>query len=754
MTRSATGGAPGGGGGAGSQSNGANGGNGKVVLTYSGDAIVYAPVVLAAFGADVTADSSTWIWTDITSDVRQADNQTISISPMGRSDEFSQAQPASCTFQLDNSSGNYTAYSPASAYYPNVRRNTPIQVLVSATGGRGSVTRFFGYANGWVPSWDSTGNLAIVTVSASGVLRRLSQGTTPFRSPLYRVITASFNAIFIAEHWPLEDASGSTQAANSQTGGPPMRVSSGTVSFGANGPPGSAGCVDLSGIGQLTSGSIPVSAFRNSGGTEGFTCEVYFHSGAALNPSNQVKLMTVLCPGSLARWTLYAGGGLSITLELTHSDGSVSSFSGLGTGGLDDGDWHRIQIQISNSGGDVGAFVFVDGAEFIGIGAAPSTAANPPASVILGDPIRASGQYCHLSIWDSDSGPFNSTLPALNGYAGETATDRLTRLCNEENLPLIAVGNSASAMGPQGIDTFLNLLRECETADQGVLLDGLSPGLTYITRQAKENLTASLTIDAAAGQVDDPFEPVDDDQRTRNFSTVSRKNGSSATYEDVDGPMGTATVGTYDDSLTVNLADDTGLANYASWLVHEGTVEGFRYPTLNLDLIATPALQVAWLATGLQERIDVTNVSTVATQHPAGTVSLLLEGYSETLSPFAWTVTANCSPYQPWEVIELAADTGDTGDFLCHLDTDDTTLTSDVTKGATSLSLTTNSGPLWTTATDDFPFYLNVGGVKVKVTAISGSSSPQTATVDSSSVIQDLASGSTVSVWNPPVLEL
>ena len=69
--------------------------------------------------------------------------------------------------------------------------------------------------------------------------------------------------------------------------------------------------------------------------------------------------------------------------------------------------------------------------------------------------------------------------------------------------------------------------------------------------------------------------------------------------------------------------------------------------------------------------------------------------------------------------------------------------------GATSLSVATASGPLWTTTADDCPLYIEVGGIRVTVTAISGASSPQTFTVTGSTVTKALASGLEVALWRP-----
>lgn len=78
------------------------------------------------------------------------------------------------------------------------------------------------------------------------------------------------------------------------------------------------------------------------------------------------------------------------------------------------------------------------------------------------------------------------------------------------------------------------------------------------------------------------------------------------------------------------------------------------------------------------------------------------------------------------------------------------------TAGNTSIKVYTpvgsnpTSAPLWTTVADDYPLYLEVDGLKVRATACTGSGRTQTFTVDALAVGRAL--GSSVNVWNLPVL--
>ncbi len=230
--------------------------------------------------------------------------------------------------------------------------------------------------------------------------------------------------------------------------------------------------------------------------------------------------------------------------------------------------------------------------------------------------------------------------------------------------------------------------------------------------------------------------------------------------------LGVNTIGLYGDSVTINVNQNQSglfsgplgvkaLTDQAGWRVHENTIEGYRYPSLNVAFHHSPALLPSWLALGLLGRVDVTNVASVYTQMLNAPVSLLVQGMTWTITQFLLSVSANCSPYEPWRVTQLAQTSGDTSEFLCHLDSASSSLAASVDAGATSLSVQTTGGfPLWSTDADDVPFTIKVGGLSVTVTAVSGSSSPQTLTVDPATITKTIAAGSAVTVWQETAITL
>jgi hypothetical protein len=165
-----------------------------------------------------------------------------------------------------------------------------------------------------------------------------------------------------------------------------------------------------------------------------------------------------------------------------------------------------------------------------------------------------------------------------------------------------------------------------------------------------------------------------------------------------------------------------------------GTVDQARYPQITVDLgiLAGAGLDAAARAVDSGDLLVVQNMDELGVYED---VRLLVLGTdSETISDggYKHTITWNCAPYQGYEgaVYATSASVG-----AARYDTSGTTLTSGVSSSATSLSLTTPAGgTLWTTDPAAFPLDLMIAGERITISAISGSSSPQTATVSARSV--------------------
>lgn len=690
--------------------------------------------VEVAFGANLAADPGTWTYSEITDDVLQNPGVRITV---GRGDELSQASPATCTFRVKNTLGQYTPFNPQGSNYPNVLLGVPVRVLVTLNG-VDIFTRFQGQIVSWEPGWDAQGKFAYLTVTAAGDTRRLGSGSKPLRSALERAIVAEAPL----EYWPCEDGSSSTEIASGLPGHPATKIN---------------GLTFASDTGLV--GSAPLLAFESGGSIVGPVTATPsasqwqwdWHYNMPGDPGADTVVMQINTTGTITIWQyVVLNGGTTYSIRGYDNTGALAinrSFATL-TSDPVSGAWSHWSFYVQDGGSgtvnyafhyypSLGGIGLADGGSFSGTPGHPVSWGVPPSTGIAGTALG------HVVLYDA----YNYTQPGLPafGYVGETAEDRLTRLCAEEGVTLTVTGNSNIAMGPQHADTFMNLVRECETADVGVLLDGLAVGLTYACRNALYSQAAALTIDANSGQVpaDATPAPVFDDQKITNSVTVANRTGSSVTVEDTDGTLGTAAIGVFDSEYGVNLSADTDLVSFGSWIVHIRTAEGMRYPQVLVDFAAAPELATDWLNVTPTNRLDITNLVDQLTQHPPQDVSLLVEGWTETLNSRTWRVAVNTSPYRVWEVFKI----GDSR--LGRIQTDGSTVHQNYSTGATSIKID-SSGGLWTTGAVSFD--VEIRGWQISVTNISGASSPQTFTV--TALPGDIGTGNPVKLWRSGVIAL
>lgn len=753
---------PGGGGGARGATGAANGAgrDGQATLTF---ALIQPGVpilrdqfgtdlrvaVQIAWGADITAGESTWTWTDITTDVKYNNKVKMVV---GKADQSSTSQPAQCSFTVDNSTAAYSQ-TPLGPNYPNVQKNTPVRVTVIYQGT--PYSRFKGYATGFTPVWDTTGRQSQVNIVASGALRRLGQGNVPIQSFWKtQLLGSAIVSGRILGYWPCEDGSDSNSVA-SAIGGVPGTIYGELDSFAPS----------FAADSEFT-GSAPLLTY-NTGG-------IAFEPAVNSSPThNAYSLFLLKVPDSgLTADTpvmSYATDTL-LTLDLYYGVGGfyalIAGPTGvaLGTSStltVDPTIPLVVFVTATASGSTTTLTVdFYDATQTNHADGYLGTVNTSTASLGFSYVSNIyAGIYGSLQgttlghLWLVDT-PLAQTL-YYNGGEGEDAETRLARLGNEEGINVVqdlGIDHPLYTMGAQDVVSLVNALRESETLDGGILYDGIDFGLHYVDAAYMENQVAALVLDASTGQLANQVEPEDDDLLIRNKWTVGRTGGSSFTAEQVDGPLGTETINPYADSVNVNASDDDALQYVAGWRLNLGTVQGYRWPTVEVWIHHDPTLIMQWLACKIGNRITVENLHAVRSQLQPGNVDLLLQGYTETLDQFEWSVVGNTASFDPWRVVVLAADTGDTNEFLCRLDTDGAQVTSTVSAGATSVSVTTPSGPLWTTAADDFPLYVEIGGLPVKVTNVVGSSSPQTFTLDGTTVLKALNAGDDVSVWDETVL--
>jgi len=666
------------------------------------------------------------VWTDISQYLYQRDTVTIT---RGLSDRQSQASPQVFSFTLDNRDGRFSPRNPLSPLFGKVKRNIPVRFTIDS----GSFVRFYGEIPDLSPLWDVSHSDHNVEVEAYGILRRLGQGQSPVSAALKDYVLAQPT---LAAYYPL---SGGTDTGYAQ-----------------NLAPGKTGVFRGSAGAAFTYGADLGSPWLDTGMELNATGDVPFMEGIIDGAGTNVALDFVfqspglgvldveIWPGLDEIWTLRLNTSADAgTAQVSWNDGDGGIITAVATGAipaLQDTLLHTCRFELhSVAGPTVEWFVYIDG-QLINNDSLGLTQMITKCPFFRFHYSRFANQtvmnMAHLAFWADNTA---ANIPAVGdyyaaalAYAGETAIDRIVRVAGDGGIPITTVGTAveSTVMGPQFTETRLEQIRDCETADMGILHEQRNgTGLRYVSRTALYNKTAAFTLAYNAGQVVPPLEPVDDDRYTQNDVTATRRDGGSDRYTVDTGPLSTLDppdgVGRYDTDLTVNVETDGQLLNVASWVANIGTLDEARWPSVTVNL------QVPGISSTLRNAIktaDVGDCFTITGMQKAfiyDDVKLIIIGYTETIDPFVHTITFNCMPAEPYAVVTWAT-SSTVGSF--HWDTDGSELNSSATSTTTSLSVKRSTGAtsLWTTDSDAFPFDILVGGERMRVGGISGSSSPQT----------------------------
>ncbi|MEV3857721.1 hypothetical protein AB0J38_25775 [Streptomyces sp. NPDC050095] len=632
-------------------------------------------------------------WQNITSDVRYSDKIQIQ---RGRRAESGRPEPSSCRLTLSNRTAKYSPDNPMSPLYGKIGRNTLLRVMVNGTG------RFVGEVSTWPPQWTEGGRDVWVSIEASGILRRIDQRKSPLQSTLRRRITSSSSVL---GYWPMEEDAGATSAYSPIPNVPPLRVSGFTFAAD-NSLAGSAALPSLSATASMQA-IVPATT-----STGAWTVACLFRFSAP--PSVSTTLLEITTTGTAARTFRAELASGAVRLIALDPDGTPTTlFNFVNTQFF--GSYVRLEITCAESGGNCTVhfgWVILD--SNIGLGADTSTPGTSGAVTRVTSnfgPDAAGGNIGHLSVFSVATTAIYYN--AERGFVGEEAPTRFTRLCGEEGISSVLLGSGGAAMGPQGTGRLLDLLYECADADGGMPYESrIELRLNYRVRTALYNQTPKLALDYKVHLVPG-LQPVSDDQTIVNDMTVSRANGSSARYVQSTGTLSIldapAGVGRYDQSSTVNVNTDDQLPDMASWLVHLGTVDEPRYPTIPLNLARNYSLATDVNALTVGDRITVTN--TPAWLPPDG-IDVIVQGWTETISSTDWAFTFVGSPASPWTV--AVTDTP-----ASWTDTDGAALGAAMTSTATSALVRTTAGPVWSTAGADVPVKLRVAGEVMTATAVS-----------------------------------
>ena len=417
-------------------------------------------------------------WHDITTDVFDRDGSNSITITRGRGNESSQCDPGRAMLKLNNANGKYSPRNPNSALFGLIGRNTPIRI--SYTDNAVTYIRFVGEVTAWPSRWDPSGSDIWVQVEAWGILRRLQQGATPLRSALRRAVM--FSSPGPIAYWPLEDGVRASTAASGLIGGAPM---TGSIIFqSADGPPGSDHVVSIRAGGEAW------------GPVTGCSTTLWTVEHVALWPdtdsaaANSMSLQIDASGGTVSSWRISANDSPDVVQISYLIPPSATYTAVLSTEPGFNGEWKHIIFEASQNGADVDVNVAVNGTAVLSTTLAGQTM-GAITRVGLGTfedvPDSEIPVVGHVTVW-SGIPVTADTISAAFGYDGELVTDRLERLCDEEDVPIAVTGESSARMGPQRVATLLELLDDCAGVDRGFLYEQREAvGLAYRSNSSRFN---------------------------------------------------------------------------------------------------------------------------------------------------------------------------------------------------------------------------------------------------------------------------
>jgi len=615
-------------------------------------------------------------------------------------------------------------------------------------------TRFAGEVAEWPATQDSTGTDIRTKLNAFGIMCRYNQGLKTPRSALERLIR-SYNPVM---YLPLTDGTDTAVGDGSTISGGVGYYSDVTTA------PIKLACVEgpigaRQALPELASSAAtyePIITVTNIDDTTA-SWEINFiakidRDAAAIGVDYrftwQTEHMTWMYEIFWDNTPQYY-----IIVTGSASNGSGANVFIMETYTAVDGNWHHHGVRVTPSGSNINTYVLVDGTTLYSAIGSAGSAGSITSVTVWGHPTTEASSVSvgHVALYAV--APTYSTYPAMGGHFNEAITARIDRLVTQDNISIALRDDGTSPLlAAQRQAKLIELLQDIQAADLGVMYE--SRGSRTLTYRALNNLYNQVPISLGAysnSVLATVPEILDDDATLWNDVTVERYNAAQYRAELTTGSLGTALppdgAGTYDrGKFTSHVSSDTDLPDIAYWLLSLGTLDEPRFDgiTINLarsQLASNHALsaQIALLDIG-----DVLRITDMPVMLPPEAINAMVQGYTEHLSNLEWTITFTTTPASPYTVGVYDGATSryhpSDSSIDTAIDSDDVTL---------SVAFT---GTRWVRTADDagsLPFDIMIGGERMTVTAVTGTTTPQSFTVTRSvnGIVKSHVSGSSVDLF-------
>ncbi|MHC3392098.1 carbohydrate binding domain-containing protein [Streptomyces lavendulocolor] len=481
--------------------------------------------------------------------------------------------------------------------------------------------RFWGMVNAWPVQWK--GLHAKASITCTDMFKRLSKAPA-----LQTMLTEEVLLDEPLGYYTLTEPSDATSAGDqSGTTAGPLTISAvgsgGEISFsGEDAGPDGLGAVTLTPA-TISNGYYLTSDLGQDYETRSRLFYVFHEFWFSTTTTGRVVLgLTSADNRYQIVYSLSAGGQL--TVESTDNGGVLGGYSA-GPASLADGLPHHVVYDEQSQR------VWIDGVSYAIT--APFMVGLRHLTVGAFTNSRLwSGTVSHVALYAPDTPALSRYVghytTGTTGHVGEDADDRAARLAGYVGATVTASGTGFDGVGSQAAlgSSPLTHLQEVEQAEGGVLIAARdSASLVLQSRDVRYNPTSAVSL-AYPDLETDGVVFDDDDQRLVNTVIASRPGGAVQRIKD---DASREAYGPYEQTLTLHKVTDAEVVDAAQWLVQ-------RYADPPPEMRQVP-VEAYTLGTATYRALlgaDVSSVLTVTDlpdEAPAGSATVTVEGYTETI---------------------------------------------------------------------------------------------------------------------------
>lgn len=573
----------------------------------------------------------------------------------------------------------------SSPLYGKIGRNTPARMLIG-----GSVI-CAGEASSWKPERTvehqpgAAKGRSHTALVAEGLLRRIGRWEDPLRSPMSRQI-ASYASLL--GYWRLEDPSTAATLANETTGGRAGSFSGSVTLDGDPGAGGADGAVKLGADGVIGGQFL---AFSASG------WQICWAGKLPAVPASGTYIAMFQWSDTTGRTWYWRVNSGSFEIAIYDSAGAlITSTTSTFGAGVNVAAWTRYRLKCTVSGSTVTyepAWYPQDGSTSYGVTAtfAGTSTGQPVGWAAVSNAYTNGAAFGHVfatSDLSLDLLADPAAVRAFDGYLGELAAARFTRLLTESGFQSTVVGDPSKSapMGRQRAAKLIELLEEIQRTEGGLIYDSTTQvQLVFRVFNYLVNAATAMTLTYGVN-VAPPLTKNIDDVGAINDITGKNWDGTEVRRELTTGGLSVqpppAGAGRYKGNLDVSFSAAARLADRVNWALRDATVDRPRYQQVTVDLLANPGLRATTYAMRPGDLISLVGVEPDPV--PLRVLTITRRG-----GAVAESVTFSCRPGDVWTP-------GKWSDGVRRWDSGSTTLGAGVTAAATTLTFTTAAkGDLW-----------------------------------------------------------